>query len=234
MIKNKKALTFLCSIFVIVEIFLSHYVQITSTDIANPAKFFAIALACAFCVLSIEKSNVYLFTQLALVATVGADYFLVYIPERHQLYGMLCFAVAQILYFLRIYFEDTCQKRKKLNLILRIATLIIAPVCTIAFLGEKADMLAIVSVFYYLNICLNLVFASIQSNINPLLVIGFICFIICDTFIGLANVGPYLQIPEGSFIHTIMNPGFDPSWAFYIPSQTLLAISILPNRFKKQ
>ena len=110
MIKNKKALTFLCSIFVIVEIFLSHYVQITSTEIANPAKFFAIALACAFCVLSIEKSKVYLFTQLALVATVGADYFLVYIPERHQLYGMLCFAVAQILYFLRIYFEDTCQK----------------------------------------------------------------------------------------------------------------------------
>lgn len=167
MINNKKILTPLYSIFVIVEIFLSHYVQIAPTEIANPAKFFAIALACAFCVLSIEKSKIYLFTQLALVATVCADYFLVYIPVRHQLYGMICFAMAQIFYFLRIYFEDTCQKRKKVNLILRIATLVIAPLCTFAFLGEKADAVAIVSVFYYLNICLNLVFASIQSNSNP-------------------------------------------------------------------
>ena len=99
-------------------------------------------------------------------------------------------------------------------------------------LGEKCDAVALVSMFYYANLILNAVFACISFGKNPLLAIGLVLFILCDTVIGLSLIDPYLTLPESSPIYAIIHPGFDLAWAFYLPSQALLAISLLPCRFK--
>ena len=44
----------------------------------------------------------------------------------------------------------------------------------------------------------------------------------------------YIAIPKESFLWTLLHPGFDLAWAFYVPSQTLIALSLLPDRIKKK
>lgn len=233
MIKSKKILFPACALFIAAEIYLSYLIQISSANGAILLQYTAVILACVFCLVSMEKTKAYFFTQGALIATVCADYFLIYAPERQQLYGMLCFSVAQLLYFLRIYFDDESKKRKKAHLALRFVISAVGIAATLLVLGEKSDTVALVSVFYYANLILNLIFSFIQFRTSKVLALGLLCFLLCDTVIGLANIGPYFQIAEGSFIDKLLNPGFDPAWMFYVPSQALLAMSVLPNRFQK-
>ena len=55
--------------------------------------------------------------------------------------------------------------------------------------------------------------------------VALVLFLLCDTVIGLQVMGAmYLPIAEGSFLHSLLNPGFDLAWAFYLPSQVLLAL----------
>ena len=67
---------------------------------------------------------------------------------------------------------------------------------------------------------------------NPLLAIGLVLFILCDTVIGLSLIDTYLPVAKDSLMYRIIFPGFDLAWAFYLPSQALLAVSLLPNRWK--
>lgn len=233
MIKSKKILFPACALFIAAEIYLSYLIQISAGDGVILPQYISVILACLFCFISIEKTKTYFLTQGALIATVCADYFLIYVPERQQLYGMLCFSVAQLLYFLRIYLDDESKKRKKAHLILRFAVSVLGIAATILVLGEKSDAVALVSVFYYANLVLNLIFSFIQFKSSKLLAIGLLCFLLCDTVIGLANIGPYFQIEEDSFIAKLLDPGFDPAWMFYVPSQALLAMSVLPKKFRK-
>ena len=57
-------------------------------------------------------------------------------------------------------------------------------------------------------------------------------FLLCDTVIGLSFLDGYLAVDKTSLIYRIIHPGFDLAWAFYLPSQMLLSISLLPKRWK--
>ena len=73
---NKKYLFHLSVIFVIIEITLEIIAQ---TSIGNRwTDYFAVILACLFFILFTEQSTSYVFTQIGLIFTVVADYFLVY------------------------------------------------------------------------------------------------------------------------------------------------------------
>ena len=231
--KNKKLLILFSAIFFVIEAILGYYIQITVYPEVNHLQFFSIVLACAFCFLFAEKSKAYAFTQLALLFTVGADYFLAYHFIPIQLQGMLCFSVVQTMYFLRLYSDDDNEKRKRVHLISRISISAVAMIATLLVLGKAADAVAVISVFYYANLVLNLVFAFIQFKKAYLLAIGFIFFILCDTAIGLICLFPYLPIPDDSFIYKIQYAEFNIAWAFYIPSQILLAMSLLPKRLRR-
>ena len=100
-------------------------------------------------------------------------------------------------------------------------------------LGTAADAVAIVSMFYYANLLVNIVFAFCQPHVTRLLAIGLTLFILCDTLIGLSCLDAYVAISEDSFIWKLIHPGFDLAWAFYLPSQTLIALSLLPDRLQK-
>lgn len=220
--------------FFIAEAMLGYVIQTSPYPLSSEYSYTAVLLACAFCLIFMERSSSYLFTQLALVATVLADYYLVHIKERDQLMGMIFFSITQIMYFLRLYFEEESKRKRAVHLAIRCVLSVCTPIAAMLVLGNNSDAVAVVSIFYYVNLALNLVVAFTHFKRQIPLALGFLCFILCDTVIGFANIGPYLQIPEGAFIYDLLNPGFDPAWAFYVPSQALLSISLLPKKLNEK
>ena len=233
MIKNKKLLIGIVAIYLVMQAILGVLLQTSQGEIPINLRYTAVVFACAFFVLFAEKSLSYVFTQIALLCTVGADYFLVYLPEIKQLPAMIFFSVVQIAYFLRLYIEDENKTRRKINLILRAVLSVVVLIVTALVLGESCDAVALVSMFYYVNLILNVVFGFISFKKNPILAIGLLLFILCDTVVGLASIGPYFNISKDSLIYKMTHPSFDLVWAFYLPSQALLSISLLPKKFKK-
>ena len=233
MIKNKKLLFALSMAFLCTMAVLGVLLQTCQDEIPFNIRYTAVVAACLFCVLFAEKSLSFVFTQLALLCTVGADYFLVYRTDMRQLPAMLFFSAVQIAYFLRLYFEDDSKTRRKVHLILRVVLSLTVLGVTIAVLGKNSDAVALVSMFYYANLILNAVFAFTSIKKNPMFAIGLALFILCDTVIGLSLIDTYLPIAENSFIYKIINPGFDLAWAFYLPAQTLLALSLRKSSAEK-
>ncbi len=234
MIKNKKLIFALTAAFLTVESILGVLLQTAQDSIPINLRYTAVILACLFCILSAEKSLSFLFTQIALLCTVGADFFLIYLDEMQQLPAMIFFSVVQIAYFLRLYFEDRNKTRRLVHLVVRAALSVAIIIITLTVLGEGADAVALVSMFYYANLVLNAIFAFISFKKNPIFAIGLLLFILCDTVIGLSFINGYLPLPEDSFIYKMIYPDFDLAWAFYLPSQAMLAISVLPQKSNKK
>ena len=232
MIKDKKLILSLTAAFLIVESILGVLLQTVQDDAPINLRYTTVILVCLFCVSFAEKSLSFLFTQIALFGTVVADFFLVYLDEIQQLPAMIFFSVVQLAYFLRLYYEDINRTRRKAHVIVRAAISVAIILITLAVLGESADAVALVSMFYYANLALNAIFAFISFKKNPIFAIGLLLFILCDTVIGFSLIDEYLPLSEDSFIYKIISPGFDLAWAFYLPSQALIAVSLLPKRLK--
>ena len=230
---SPKRLCLPIALFVAIEITLGVLLQITGGTATVACSWAAVWLACLFCAAFAEPTHAYLLTQLALVFTVAADYFLVVADPRRQLPAMLCFSVTQLAYFLRILDADTRPRRRRVHLICRASLSAAAILLTLLVLGKAADAVALVSMFYYANLILNLLFATLDCRRLPLLAVGLALFLLCDTVIGLDLLNTYLPIPEDAWIFRIIRPGFNLAWAFYLPAQTLLAISLLPDRCRR-
>ena len=145
---------------------------------------------------------------------------------------MQVFAVAQSAYALRLLWDDPCKGRRICHLAVRGGLTVAVLIATVLVLGESADALALVSMFYYANLIANLIFAFADFRRQWLMAFGFLLFLFCDTIIGFAMIGPYFTIPADSFIRKFFYPGFDLAWAFYLPSQMLLSVSLLPKRWR--
>ena len=194
MIKNKKLLISLTSIFLVVEALLGFLLQTAQDGIPLNLRYTAVVLACLFCIVFAECSKSYIFTQIALLCTVFADYFLVYRADMQQLPAMIFFSVVQIAYFLHLYFDDKNKTRKIVHLITRSALSVIIIAITFAVLGKNVDAVAVVSMFYYVNLILNAIFAFISFKKHYILAIGLLLFILCDTVIGFSLIKTYISI----------------------------------------
>lgn len=230
MIQNKRLLCLLSCLFVSAEITLGILIQTADVGVRY-FSYASVLLSCAFCALFFERASDYAFTQLGLFCTVCADYFLVLTEPRRQLPAMLFFSVTQLAYFARLYTSDRNAKRRKYHLFVRIGASLLAIVATLTVLGDKTDAVAIVSMFYYANLLINIIFAFLQPGSTRFFAIGLFLFVLCDTLIGLSCLDAYVAIAKDSFLWTLLHPGFDLAWAFYVPSQTLIALSLLPKRF---
>lgn len=215
------------ALFVAAEITLGTLLQTIPGAAYSYCAFASVVLACLFCALFAERSVAYLCTQLALVCTVCADRFLVLEHPPVQFPAMLFFSGAQILYFLRLYTDDDRPLRRRVHLVLRLVLSAIAIGATCLVLRDKADRVALISMFYYANLALNVAFALVQFKGHRLMALSLLLFIGCDTLIGLAFLDAYFTIPPDSVIYALIHPGFDLAWALYVPSQTLMAISLL-------
>lgn len=231
---NKRWEIWLVSIFVATELSLLISVLTCSGDIIPPLSFSAIALAFVFSLLFISFKNYGFITQTALLFTVIADIFLILVEPRNQAVAMTSFSITQILHFVRILIETPCKKMRLANLITRIVLIVIVQVVTLAVLNGKADYVALISMFYFTNIILNAFFAFFNFKKNPLFAIGMLLFLFCDIFIGLNSaVGVYITVPENSILYKMAFPSFNWAWLFYIPSQTLIAISCVEEHTLK-
>lgn len=234
LIKNKSLLCTLSLVFLAIEGWIG--IQLfTQTKFSHVhLQFSAVALAFLFCFVFFESSKAYIFTQFALLFTLISDYFLVLRGAEEKTVAMIFFSIAQIFYFLRIYSEDTNQKRKKAHLILRAILCIASLPLTAVVLGDKLDMLAPITVFYFVNLALNVIFAYLNFGRSPILAIGLTLFILCDITIGISGLGMYFPLDKESLIYKIFYPGFDLVWFFYLPSQALLSVSLLTRRFARK
>ena len=230
MIRNKPFLIVMTCLFLVAETWIG--IRFQTGDQGALWRYISVVLACLFCVLLAERSWVYLLTQLALLLTVCADWFLVLPSQPNQLPGMVFFAAAQLAYAGRLYLSEDSPSRKKWHLPARVILSGGALLATALVLKEETDAVALLSLLYYANLALNILFSCAQFTKIPLMAIGFILFICCDTLVGFAFLDGYFTIPEGALIHWIHHPGFDLAWAFYLPSQMLLAVSLLPERLR--
>ena len=230
--KSRKALVFMTVVFLCVEFCLSVFLQVASGRAVAALSFGAIILACLFCLVSMEKSYEYAFTQIALVCTVCADYFLVWSSPIVQLPAMVFFLVAQLTYASRLYLLAGKGERYA-QIISRAVLSALIVIVTVIVLKEGTDALSIVSMLYYANLILNAVFAFCSFRSRKLLAIGFLLFILCDTVIGLEMMNAYLPISDDAYLYKIIRPGFNLAWVFYLPSQAALSLSMMPKKFKK-
>ncbi len=224
--KYKQLTKLLTFIFITLELVLTVLVQLLSGRANTVVSFFAIVLACLFPILFINNSKDYKLTQIGLISTVFADLFLVVLEPMRQLPAMFFFSITQICYLLRIYFN---QENKKIeHLIIRSIVIVISIIITILVLKDKTDFLSIISIFYYANLIMNIVYSFLTSQKSILLSIGLILFACCDLLIGISVLdSSYLNIPEGTLFYFLCHPGFNLAWLFYVPSQTLISLSVI-------
>lgn len=232
MVRSKPLLAGATALFLTVEPLLGIWFQ-ANGEYGRLLRFVTVVLACLFCTLFAERSWEYLLTQVALLLTVCADWFLVLPPSPNQLPGMLFFSVVQLAYAARLYLTAPSPSRRRVQIILRISLSALAMTATALVLGADTDAVAMISLFYYANLVLNIAFAWTQASTQLIMAVGLTLFLLCDTLVGFAFLDGYLTVAEGSLIDRINHPGFDLAWAFYLPSQMLLAVSLLPKRWSR-
>lgn len=216
----------LCGAFLIAELTLGILLQVLDGRACVWCSYAAVVLACLFAFLFFSRTPRYYLTQVALLTTVCADYFLVLQGAKEKLVAMLFFSLTQLCYFGCIYFTETSKKTRTVHAILRVLVPLPTILVTLLVLGKGADAVALVSMFYFANLLLNVVFAFLLGEKLPLLAIGLLLFACCDVFVGLSLIEGYLPLTESSLIYRLAHPGFNLAWVFYVPSQALLALSL--------
>lgn len=234
MINNKKRLLSLVAVFSAIELILAILVQITDGTLNKTVSFLVVILACAFVALFYAKTKEYYLTQIALVGTVFADFFLVVLDNGTRELAMVFFSITQICYFLRLYFGHTSKRERQIHLILRGIAIVTAMIATIIVLKEKTDFLSLISLFYYANLIINVVYAFVQVKKSLIFALGLVLFALCDLFIGFGVLGSsYLTLEQGTLWYWLAHPGFNLAWLFYVPSQALLALSLLKTKLNE-
>jgi hypothetical protein len=227
MLKTDKSRIILISAFLLIELTLLALVQTTGGEMNDLFSYLVVVLSAIFLIFSFQKTKSYLFTQVAAITTILADLFLVVIDPMIQLPAMIFFSGTQICYFLRLYFETDSKKEKRLHLIFRVGLSLVVMLITVVVLQEKTDALSLVSMFNYTNLILNVVFAFVHFNKSKALAIGLLLFLLCDTVIGLDIMAKsYITGQVVEAINSFLSK-MNWAWLFYVPSQALLAISLI-------
>ena len=158
------------------------------------------------------------FVIAGLAFTLVADYFLL-ILDKHYEIGLSAFILAQTMYFLYIM-----PKHWSISLGIRFGLFgITALVLPLALDVKEAS--AFIAAFYFINLVMNTIDAYLTKDKGlSVIAIGLTFFIGCDIFVCLYNIKDYMAI-SNSFIKTLIDNSLLASFAFYIPSQTLICIS---------
>ncbi|MBE5757037.1 MAG: hypothetical protein E7342_04465 [Clostridiales bacterium] len=228
---NKGKSVILTISFILAELIL-YLLIFTVKSLSAHASFSLVALAFFFSLIYLRKNN--FVVQIALFFTLISDVFLVLLtPLTHlnQSIAMTTFSVVQIAYAFLIL-KESKKVQTKINIIVRVVLVAIVEIITILVLKEKLDYLSVISMFYYANLVLNVVFALINYKKFPLLTIGVVLFLLCDTVIGLQFVFNMFGVTNGVFYNIVYAP-FNLAWVFYGPSQALLSLSSQKELNKK-
>ncbi len=225
---NRK-LILMTSLFIIIEIILGILIQFTHQTLHIVLCYLSVVIACGFSFIFLKKDS--FLTQLGLLFTVFADLFLVVITPMLQIPAMICFSITQMCYFLRLYLNEKSKKEKFIHIITRITTSILIIMLTIIILKEKTDFLSIISTFYYANLIINIIIAFKESSKSIIFPMGLLLFSLCDLQIGIAILNDsYINVSNNIILNFLSNPPFNFAWLFYVPSQTLIALSVINDK----
>ncbi len=225
MIKNKTFKTFYLAAFLIIQAVLGYFVQTTSGKLCSSISLSIIILSLLTIIIFYKRDTLHFLTLIAYINTLCADFFLCGLVdfENIKVVAMVFFSITQIFYFLRLYSNHLYTSEKRIHLIVRILLTVIVLTVTFIVLGKNNNLLAVISMFYFTNLFINLIYAFIQIKRAPLFAIGLLLFAFCDTVIGFSFLPSFLSVPKGSFIDIVNNADINLAWLFYTPSQTLIA-----------
>ncbi len=164
---------------------------------------------------------------LALLCTVGADFFLVALREEQWIPGMGVFCLAQFFWALRLFLLEEGRRRITHGLVwacicaalLVMAVILARGVDTILFLGAV-----------YASLILTTVVFSWLTPRNLLFTMGMTLFLGCDLFVAVNNAALYLDMNAFPVLKALYDIPFNMMWAFYGPSQILLALSCVGGK----
>lgn len=159
---------------------------------------------------------------LALLFTVGADFFLVALKEEQWLPGMGLFCCAQLCWALRLWGMEDGRRRLSHALVWASAcgTLLVVAV----ILARGADPVLLMGAVYA-SFLVTTVFFSYLTPRNLLFTLGMTLFLGCDLFVAVNNAALYLDLSAYPLLKTLHDIPFNMMWAFYGPSQMLLSLS---------
>ena len=163
-----------------------------------------------------------LLAMLALLCTAGADFFLVALKEEQWILGMAVFCCAQLFWALRLLLLEDGRRRIAHGLIwaFTCGTLLVVAI----LLARGADTLLLLSAVYA-SLILSTVLFSWLTPRNVLFTLGMTLFLGCDVFVAVNNAALYLDLDAFPLLRTLYDIPFNMMWAFYGPSQMLLALS---------
>ena len=163
-----------------------------------------------------------LLSLLALLCTAGADFFLVALKEEQWLPGLSLFCVAQLFWALRLLRMEAGRRRfvHGLTWALTCGTLLVVAVIAVRG-GDPVLLLSAV----YASLLLTTVLFSWLTPRNLLFTLGMTLFLGCDLFVAANNAALYLDLDAFPLLKTLYDIPFNMMWAFYGPSQMLLALS---------
>lgn len=208
------------SAFLIVEgilyaLFLSMDMTV-DRDQTIPIKYFGILLCLGFALLACVQWGGDRLVPLALALTAGADWFLL-VRNDHYAVGIALFLCVQTVYYLRLR-KDGAPDGWPLR----------AGLALCAGLGlyalDMASSLNLLAGLYFSQLLSNTILAwTLRGRTARRFALGLTLFVGCDVCVGCFN----LQLSNSLFLHLLVYLGM---WAFYLPSQVLIALSALPRK----
>lgn len=218
------------ALFIVAEAVLFPLIQLTPADVSAKASYLSIVLVALFAVFFTGSEKKAHLVRLGLGFTLVADYFLV-LADDAELEGVVAFIFVQTVYCIYLILNEKRQRVRTLNLISRTFLSVALTGITFIVLGQDTDALSVVSVIYYANLVVNVLFAFLLGKEERIFAIGLTLFAMCDLCIGLEVLtSSYLDSSTLSFFY---GANLNLPWVFYQPSQVLIALYLLlKNRNK--
>ncbi|MBP3581663.1 MAG: YwaF family protein [Clostridia bacterium] len=238
--RANKTKLILSTLFVLIEIAVLILILFVDTGITRYLEFSGIALAGIFPLIFINPNKNAFSINIGLILTIFADIFLVLLNPANKVIGIIFFVLVQLCYFLFLISNTKSKANQISNVVTRLVLTAGIIVACVLLLKDKVDFLSIISVIYFANLFVNLVFAYAGGKKSLAFAIGLTLFILCDIIIGLqVAAGDYLTISESSIVHKIIFADFNIAWAVYLPSQVIIALfaiysTTLSSSFEKE
>ena len=211
-------------IFIGCELALFPCIQLTNGGVSGFFSYLSIALVAAFSLFTLGGKRKSHFIRLGILLTLVADYYLVLCTDKY-LEGVVSFVFVQMAYFAYTVLAEDRTSYRYANLFTRLCLSGLLVVVAYAVLGEDTDTLSVVSVIYYANLVVNMLFAFLLGRGGRLFAIGLALFAMCDLTVGMENLTSlYLDSDVFSFFY---GDYINLPWIFYQPSQVLIGLSTL-------
>lgn len=157
----------------------------------------------------------------ALFFTAISDLFILVLDKYYEI-GLVSFIIVQSIYLYRLY----ADRLKKIYITLAVRlTVMLALIITFAVLG-MLNLLVAECAIYITMLVGNVVDSFIickKSARNLIFAIGLLLFLGCDICVGLHNFGSVLNVSLPSWLISFAAFAI---WAFYLPSQVLITLSV--------